>query len=53
MAEVLTWVMPRRRVLGEPAGALRKEQMEIETEVARLKAAELVIGQFLDAEGAG
>ncbi|MDJ0347363.1 hypothetical protein QMK19_39825 [Streptomyces sp. H10-C2] len=53
MAEVLTWVMQRRIVLAERAGQLRKELVEIEAEVARLEAAEVVIGQFIEADRAG
>ncbi|WP_445530006.1 hypothetical protein [Streptomyces cyslabdanicus] len=53
MAEILTWVMQRRMVLAERAGRLRKELAEIDAEVARLEAAEVVIGQFIEAERAG
>ncbi|AWN30116.1 hypothetical protein [Streptomyces sp. NEAU-S7GS2] len=53
MAEVLTWVIQRRVVLTDRAEQLRKELTEIEAEVARLEAAEVVIGQFIEAERAG
>lgn len=53
MAEVLTWVMQRRIVLAERVEQLRKELAETEAEVARLEAAEVVIGQFFEAERAG
>ncbi|MFB7457033.1 hypothetical protein [Streptomyces sp. NPDC056188] len=53
MAEILTWVMQRRMVLAERAERLRKELAEIDAEVARLEAAEVVIGQFIEAERAG
>ncbi|MFF3469068.1 hypothetical protein [Streptomyces sp. NPDC002619] len=53
MAEILTWVMQRRMVLAERAERLRKELAEIDAEVARLEAAEVVIGQFTEAERAG
>jgi hypothetical protein len=53
VAEVLTWVMQRRIVLAERVEQLRKELAETEAEVARLEAAEVVIGQFFEAERAG
>ncbi|MCX4745972.1 hypothetical protein OG455_10615 [Kitasatospora sp. NBC_01287] len=53
MAEVLTWVIERRVVLADRAVRLRKELVEIESEVARLEAAEVVIGQFIEAERSG
>lgn len=53
MAEVLTWVIQRRRVLEDRAERLRKELVEIDVEVARLGAAEVVIGQFIAADRAG
>jgi hypothetical protein len=53
MAEVLTWVIERRVVLADRAVRLRKELLEIEAEVARLEAAEVVIGQFIEADRAG
>ncbi|MGW4518737.1 hypothetical protein ACWEO4_44180 [Streptomyces sp. NPDC004393] len=53
MADVLVWVMQRRVVLADRAERLRKELAEIDAEVARLEAAEVVIGQFLEAERSG
>lgn len=53
MADVLTWVMQRRLVLTDRAERLRKELADLETEVARLEAAEVVFGQFADAQRAG
>lgn len=53
MADVLVRVMQRRVVLADRAGRLRKELAEIDAEVARLEAAEVVIGQFIEAERSG
>ncbi|MFF4315789.1 hypothetical protein [Streptomyces sp. NPDC001507] len=53
MADVLVWVMQQRVVLADRAERLRKELAEIDAEVARLEAAEVVIGQFIEAERAG
>ncbi|MFJ3826310.1 P-loop NTPase family protein [Streptomyces nodosus] len=56
MAEILTWVMQRRMVLAERAERaerLREELVEIDAEVACPEAAEVVIGQFIEAERAG
>ena len=53
MADVLVWVMQRRAVLADRAERLRKELTEIDAEVARLEAAEVVIGQFIEAERNG
>ncbi|MEV7931291.1 hypothetical protein [Kitasatospora sp. NPDC088779] len=53
MADVLVWVMERRIVLSDRAERLRKELAEIEAEVARLEAAEVVFGQFADAQRTG
>ncbi|MFF5090308.1 hypothetical protein [Streptomyces niveus] len=53
MAEVLTWVIARRVALADRAVRLREELAEIEAEVARLEAAEVVIGQFIEAERTG
>ncbi|OKI25551.1 hypothetical protein [Streptomyces sp. CB03911] len=50
MADVLVWVMQRRVVLADRAERLRKELAEIDAEVARLVAAEVVFGQFADAQ---
>ncbi|MFF3518668.1 hypothetical protein [Streptomyces sp. NPDC002573] len=53
MADVLVWVMQRRVVLADRAERLRKELAEIDAEVARLEAAEVVIGQFIEADRSG
>lgn len=53
MADVLVWVMQRRIVLADHAERLRKELAEIDAEVVRLEAAEVVFGQFADARRAG
>ncbi|MFE5039120.1 hypothetical protein [Streptomyces sp. NPDC056683] len=53
MADVLVWVMQQRVVLADRAERLRKELAEIDAEVARLEAAEVVIGQFIEADRAG
>ncbi|OIJ85278.1 hypothetical protein [Streptomyces colonosanans] len=53
VADVLVWVMQRRVVLADRAERLRKELSEIDAEVARLEAAEVVIGQFIEAEWSG
>ena len=53
MADVLTWVMQRRLVLADRAERLRKELVDLEAEVERLAAAEVVFGQFADAQRAG
>ncbi|PZH09239.1 hypothetical protein C1I97_15080 [Streptomyces sp. NTH33] len=53
MAEILTWVIQRRIVLADRVEQLRKELAETEAKVARLEAAEVVIGQFIEAERAG
>ncbi|MET8630712.1 hypothetical protein ABZW30_44685 [Kitasatospora sp. NPDC004669] len=53
MVDVLTWVMQRRLVLADRAERLRKELAELDVEVARLEAAEVVFGQFADAQRVG
>ncbi|MEU8691483.1 hypothetical protein [Streptomyces sp. NPDC048665] len=53
MADVWVWVMQQRVVLADRAERLRKELAEIDAELARLEAAEVVIGQFIEAERAG
>ncbi|MEV6057927.1 hypothetical protein [Streptomyces sp. NPDC052107] len=53
MADVLVWVMQRRVELADRAERLRKELAEIDAEVTRLEAAEVVIGQFIEAERSG
>lgn len=45
--------MQRQVVLADRAERLRKELAEIDAEVARLEAAEVVIGQFIEAEQSG
>lgn len=45
--------MERRVVLAGRAERLREELAEIDAEVARLEAAEVVIGQFVEAEQSG
>ncbi|MFD3590412.1 hypothetical protein [Streptomyces sp. NPDC058683] len=52
-ADALVWEMQRRVVLADRAERLRKELAEIDAEVARLGAAEVVIGRFVDAQRAG
>jgi hypothetical protein len=53
VVDVLTWVMQRRLVLADRAERLRKELADLDVEVARLEAAEVVFGQFADAQRAG
>jgi len=53
VVDVLTWVMQRRLVLADRAERLRKELAELDAEVARLEVAEVVFGQFADAQRAG
>ncbi|MGI5430847.1 hypothetical protein [Streptomyces sp. CA-179760] len=53
MADMLVWVMQRRVVLADRAERLRTELAEIDAEVVRLEAAEMVIGQFIEAERSG
>ena len=53
VADVLVWVMQRRVVLADRAERLRKDLAEIDAEAARLEAAEVVIGQFIEAERSG
>lgn len=43
VADILVWVMERRVVLADRAERLRKELAEIDAEVVRLEAAEMVI----------
>lgn len=45
MTDVLTWTIGRRLELAKRAELLRKELGELELEVARLEAAEVVFGQ--------
>ncbi|MFF3421013.1 hypothetical protein ACFYW9_41230 [Streptomyces sp. NPDC002698] len=53
MADVLTWTIERRVMLTERAELLRKELAEIDVEVARLEAAEVVYGQWAEATDGG
>ncbi|GAB2826324.1 hypothetical protein GCM10027073_64280 [Streptomyces chlorus] len=53
MTDMLVWVMQRRVVLADRAEGLRKELAEIDAEVVRLEAAEMVIGQFIEAKRSG
>ncbi|MET4641585.1 hypothetical protein ABID95_001306 [Streptomyces atratus] len=53
MVDVLTWVMQRRLVLADRAERLRKELADLDVEVSRLEAEEVVFGQFADAQRAG
>jgi hypothetical protein len=53
VADVLVWVMQWRVVLADRAERLRKELGEIDAEAARLEAAEVVIGQFIEAKPSG
>lgn len=53
MADVLTWTIERRVMLAERAELLRKELVEIDVEVARLEAAEVVYGQWAEATDGG
>lgn len=53
MADVLTWTIERRVMLAERAELLRKELAEIDVEVARLEAAEVVYGQWAEATKGG
>ncbi|WP_327271962.1 hypothetical protein OG609_06815 [Streptomyces sp. NBC_01224] len=49
MVDVLTWTVERRVLLADRAERLRKELAEIDVEVARLEAAEVVFGQYAEA----
>ncbi|MFI6726051.1 hypothetical protein NRF20_38255 [Streptomyces sp. R-74717] len=53
VVNVLTWVMQRRLVPADRAERLRGELTELDAELARLEAAEVVFGQFADAQRAG
>jgi hypothetical protein len=53
MTDVLTWTIERRLELAERAELLRKELGELELEVARLEAAEVVFGQWSEATDGG
>ncbi|GHA72675.1 hypothetical protein GCM10010372_84130 [Streptomyces tauricus] len=47
--DVLTWTIERRMRLTERAELLRKELAEIDAELGRLEAAEVVFGQWAEA----
>ncbi|MFF0088022.1 hypothetical protein ACFYR1_51790, partial [Streptomyces canus] len=53
MTDVLTWTIERRLELVKRAELLRKELGELELEVARLEAAEVVFGQWIEATDGG
>lgn len=53
MADVLAWTIERRVMLAGRAELLRKELAEIDVEVARLEAAEVVYGQWAEATDGG
>ena len=53
MVDVLTWTVERRVQLAERAELLREELAEIDAEVARLEAAEVVFGQWAEATDGG
>ncbi|MFJ8159095.1 hypothetical protein [Streptomyces sp. NPDC094468] len=51
--DVLTWTIERRMQLTERAELLRKELAEIDAELGRLEAAEVVFGQWAEATDGG
>src|SRR5689334_10043849 len=53
MTDVLTWTIGRRLELAKRAELLRKELGELELEVARLEAAEVVFGQWAETTDGG
>jgi hypothetical protein len=53
MVDVLTWTIERRMRLTERAELLRKEPTEIDAELGRLEAAEVVFGQWAGATDGG
>ncbi|GAA1162846.1 hypothetical protein GCM10009654_19420 [Streptomyces hebeiensis] len=53
MVDVLTWTIERRLRLAEWAELLRKELAEIDAELSRLEAAEVVFGQWAEATDGG
>ncbi|MDQ1023001.1 hypothetical protein QF035_010071 [Streptomyces umbrinus] len=53
MTDVLTWTIERRLELAKRAELLRKELGELELEMARLEAAEVVFGQWSEATVGG
>jgi hypothetical protein len=53
MVDVLTWTIERRMRLTERAELLRKELAEVDAELGRLEAAEVVFGQWAEGDGRG
>lgn len=53
MTDVLTWTIGRRLELAKRAELLRRELDGLELGVARLEAAEVVFGQWVEATGGG
>ncbi|MDQ1032793.1 hypothetical protein QF035_010375 [Streptomyces umbrinus] len=53
MVDVLTWTIERRMRLTERAELLRKELAEVDAELGRLEAAEVVFGQWAEATDGG
>ncbi|MFC9626945.1 hypothetical protein ACFTXM_45655 [Streptomyces sp. NPDC056930] len=53
MVDVLTWTVERRVLLTDRAERLRKELAEIDVEMTRLEAAEVVFGQYAEATDGG
>jgi hypothetical protein len=53
VVDVLTWTIERRMRLAERAELLRKELAEIDAELGRLEAAEVVFGQWAEATDGG
>ncbi|WP_103517201.1 hypothetical protein [Streptomyces sp. SM10] len=51
--DVLTWTIERRMRLAERAELLRRELAEIDAELGRLEAAEVVFGQWAEATDGG
>ena len=51
--DVLTWTIERRMRLAERAELLPKELAEIDAEVGRLEAAEVMYGQWAEATDGG
>ena len=53
MTDVLTWTIGRRLELAKRAELLRRELDELELGAARLEAAEVVFGQWVEATDGG
>jgi hypothetical protein len=51
MVDVLTWTIERRMRLTERAELLHKELAEVDAELGRLEAAEVVFGQWAEGDG--